>query len=132
MEKGEEYKCTICGNIVEIKEVGGGTLVCCEKHMVLLNNEESITKEDLEKMHMPSIEIRGEKDIFVRVGEPLHPMTEEHYIKWIEISVDGALYVKSLNPWDKAEAVFKVPVGRKIAVRAMCNLHNVYKRVYGV
>ena len=32
---GEVYKCDICGNIVEVKEVGGGELVCCQKPMVL-------------------------------------------------------------------------------------------------
>ncbi len=132
MNAGEEYKCSVCGNIVEVKEVGGGTLVCCGKNMNLLSLQETQSADDLEKMHMPSIEIKGEKEIFVRVGEPLHPMSQEHYIKWIEISVDGSLYVKSLNYWDKPEALFKVPVGRKVAVRAMCNLHNVYKRVYNL
>ncbi|MDD5238370.1 MAG: desulfoferrodoxin FeS4 iron-binding domain-containing protein [Candidatus Omnitrophica bacterium] len=31
---GEVYKCDICGNVVEIKEVGGGELVCCQQAMV--------------------------------------------------------------------------------------------------
>ncbi len=31
---GEVYKCDICGNVVEVKEVGGGELVCCQKAMV--------------------------------------------------------------------------------------------------
>ncbi len=30
---GEVYKCDICGNVVEVKEVGGGELVCCQKAM---------------------------------------------------------------------------------------------------
>jgi len=30
---GEIYKCSICGNVVEVKEVGGGELVCCGKPM---------------------------------------------------------------------------------------------------
>jgi len=32
---GEIYKCEICGNVVEVKEVGGGELVCCGKPMKL-------------------------------------------------------------------------------------------------
>jgi len=32
---GEIYKCSICGNVVEVKEVGGGELVCCQKAMDL-------------------------------------------------------------------------------------------------
>ena len=34
-EVGEVYKCNVCGNIVEVKKVGGGELVCCRKPMVL-------------------------------------------------------------------------------------------------
>ncbi len=30
---GEVYKCSVCGNVVEVKEVGGGELVCCGKPM---------------------------------------------------------------------------------------------------
>ncbi len=30
---GEVYKCDTCGNVVEVKEVGGGELVCCQKVM---------------------------------------------------------------------------------------------------
>jgi desulfoferrodoxin-like iron-binding protein len=35
MKEGEIYRCEICGNVVELKEVGGGTLVCCGEEMVL-------------------------------------------------------------------------------------------------
>ena len=30
---GEVYYCNICGNKVEVTEVGSGTLVCCDKEM---------------------------------------------------------------------------------------------------
>lgn len=30
---GEIYQCQVCGNKVEVIEVGGGTLVCCGKEM---------------------------------------------------------------------------------------------------
>ena len=30
---GDIYKCSVCGNVVEVKEVGGGELVCCKKPM---------------------------------------------------------------------------------------------------
>jgi len=32
---GEKYFCMICGNEVTVIKVGGGTLVCCGKEMVL-------------------------------------------------------------------------------------------------
>lgn len=30
---GEKYKCSICGNEVEVIKVGGGELVCCGQPM---------------------------------------------------------------------------------------------------
>ncbi|MFH1861239.1 MAG: desulfoferrodoxin FeS4 iron-binding domain-containing protein [bacterium] len=33
---GEVYRCKICGNVVEVKEVGGGELVCCGQPMTLV------------------------------------------------------------------------------------------------
>jgi desulfoferrodoxin-like iron-binding protein len=33
---GEVYECSICGNIVEVKKVGGGELVCCGEAMNLV------------------------------------------------------------------------------------------------
>jgi len=30
---GEMYKCDVCGNVVEVKEDGGGELVCCDQPM---------------------------------------------------------------------------------------------------
>ena len=34
-QKGEIYKCEICGMVVEVKEDGGGELVCCGEPMIL-------------------------------------------------------------------------------------------------
>ena len=30
---GEKYKCFVCGNMVTVIVVGGGTLVCCGEEM---------------------------------------------------------------------------------------------------
>ncbi|MBN2144271.1 MAG: desulfoferrodoxin FeS4 iron-binding domain-containing protein [Candidatus Aureabacteria bacterium] len=35
---GEVYECEICGNIVEVREAGGGELVCCGKPMKKVEN----------------------------------------------------------------------------------------------
>lgn len=32
--KGETYKCELCGQVVQVMEEGGGTLVCCDEDMV--------------------------------------------------------------------------------------------------
>ena len=44
---GEVYKCSICGNKVEVIEVGGGTLVCCGKEMNLIKEEPKTTTVNL-------------------------------------------------------------------------------------
>ncbi len=33
-EAKETYKCEVCGMVVEVKEGGAGTLVCCGQDMV--------------------------------------------------------------------------------------------------
>jgi desulfoferrodoxin-like iron-binding protein len=35
-KEGEIYQCEICGNVVEVREVGGGELVCCGEPMNLV------------------------------------------------------------------------------------------------
>jgi desulfoferrodoxin-like iron-binding protein len=34
-KEGQIFKCEICGNVVEVKEAGGGELICCGEPMVL-------------------------------------------------------------------------------------------------
>lgn len=69
-EVGEKYKCNVCGNIVEVINVGGGTLVCCNKEMQFIKDiakailerkeeEEEIEKEELKEMVE---EIKGEPE----------------------------------------------------------------------
>jgi len=35
---GEVWRCEVCGNVVEVKEVGGGELVCCDQPMTQVNS----------------------------------------------------------------------------------------------
>jgi desulfoferrodoxin-like iron-binding protein len=35
-KEGQVYECEICGNVVVVKEVGGGELVCCGEPMKLI------------------------------------------------------------------------------------------------
>ena len=118
----EVYKCELCGNIVEVLHGGAGTLVCCEQDMVLLNEQTADWKNE---KHVPVIEkIDGGYKIVV--GSTLHPMTDEHWIEWIEIIVDGKAYHQFLNPGDAPEAIFMVE-GDKIIAREHCNIHGLWK-----
>jgi superoxide reductase len=40
-EKNQVYKCTMCGNIVEVLEGGNGKLSCCGQLMALLKEDEA-------------------------------------------------------------------------------------------
>ena len=70
------YKCNVCGNIVEVLQQAGGTLVCCGKPMTL---KDELTKEGVGEKHLPLVEKR-EEGVFVKVGAVEHPTLPEHYI----------------------------------------------------
>lgn len=116
------FKCEICGNIVEVLEVGGGELICCGKPMKLLTENE--VDASLEK-HVPIIE-RNSEGVIVKIGNVEHPMTKEHFIEWIEIITDKGIGRKYLKPGEKPEAKFPIK-SEIIYVRAYCNLHGLWK-----
>lgn len=121
--KAEVYKCSVCGNIVEVNYVGGGELHCCGKAMNLLteNTEDAVTEK-----HIPIIAKVG-NGIKVIVGEVEHPMKQSHYIEWIELMVEDKMYKQFLSPEQKPEAIFELSVAGKIVVREYCNLHGLWK-----
>ena len=116
------YRCDLCGHIIEVVNKGEGTLVCCDQNMTFLS--ENTQDAALEK-HVPVIEITQD-GIKVSVGQVAHPMTEEHYIQWIEVVVDDKISRAWLKPGDKPEAVFNVK-GSRITAREYCNLHGHWK-----
>ena len=119
------YKCEVCGNIVEVLHPAKGELYCCGKPMVEL--EEKTADTSTEK-HVPFIE-RQDNTYIVKVGEnTAHPMTDEHYIEWIELTVDGTVYKKFLTPSEQPEARFEVAEGKDISAREMCNIHGVWSK----
>ncbi|KUG05341.1 superoxide reductase [hydrocarbon metagenome] len=118
------YKCEICGNIVEVLHEGKGTLVCCNKDMVLY--KENTIDASVEK-HVPVIS-RSADGVKVAIGSDLHPMIEKHYIEWIEVIAGDKVYREFLKPDQKPEAVFKV-ADEKLTSRAYCNIHGLWKVV---
>lgn len=120
--RNQVYKCDTCGTIVEVLHEGRGTLICCEKPMRHLGEN---TTDAAQEKHVPVIE-KIEIGYKVKVGSVAHPMTEEHYIEFIEIIADGSTYRKYLNPGEAPEAVFETSANDIIA-RAYCNLHGLWK-----
>ena len=125
LKRNSIYRCSVCGNIVEVLHVGGGTLTCCGQSMNFL--EESTADSTLEK-HVPFIE-KTSDGYLVKVGEKVdHPMLDAHYIVWIELVTDKGTYRKFLKPGDKPEAAFSMD-GSEIATgaREYCNMHGLWK-----
>jgi superoxide reductase len=121
-KKLQIYKCSVCGNIVEVLHGGAGELVCCGKPMALLDEK---TADAPTEKHVPVI-VKIEGGYKVKVGSVPHPMEEKHYIEWIELLADGKAYRQFLKPGDKPEAVFKVDAG-SVSAREHCNLHGLWK-----
>lgn len=119
---GQIWKCNICGNIIEVLHEGSDSLVCCGQPMVLMTP--NTVDASLEK-HVPVIE-KNEEGVIVKIGSVPHPMTQEHYIEWIEISTERGESKKFLKPGEKPEAKFPVKA-TKVTARAYCNLHGLWK-----
>jgi len=78
--------------------------------------------------HVPVIEKSGD-NVTVKVGSVAHPMTDEHYIEWIELLVDEQVWRKALKPGDAPEATFCICIAADagVSARAYCNLHGLWK-----
>lgn len=123
-ELNQIYRCNVCGNMVEIINVGAGELVCCNQPMELLVERQ--TDVGPEK-HIPLIE-KTDKGIKVKVGEVPHPMEDEHYIHFIEVMANGTIYRHFLNPGDAPEAEFEIDVDKisDLKAREYCNIHGLW------
>jgi len=125
-KQNEVYKCEICGNIIEVLHEASGELVCCGQPMKLIEAK----TQDPEKgeKHVPVIENPEENKILIKVGTVPHPMTDEHYIEWIEKDINGKICRKHLKPGEEPEAEFclKDP-DAKVVAKEYCNLHGLWK-----
>lgn len=118
-KRNEIYRCTKCGNIVEVLTPAGGTLYCCGEPMELLTEN---TVDAAKEKHVPVIE-KIEGGYKVKVGDVEHPMLENHYIQWIELFDGENVLRKYLKPGEKPEAVFYTN-GDAVYAREYCNLHG--------
>lgn len=112
----------MCGNIVEVLHGGVGELVCCGKPMELLDEK---TADATTEKHVPVIE-KIDGGYKVKVGSVPHPMTEEHFIEWIELLADGKAYRQFLEPGAAPEATFHIE-GNSVSAREHCNVHGLWK-----
>jgi len=122
MEKLQVYRCELCGNIVEVLHVGGGTLVCCGQEMRRLTEN---TVDAATEKHVPVIE-KTDAGSTVKVGSVAHPMEEKHYIEWVQLIAGDVSHRKFLSPGEVPEATFETDA-RDVSAREYCNLHGLWK-----
>ena len=122
IEKMQVYKCEVCGNIVEVLHVGGGTLVCCGQPMKLQDEK---TADSATEKHVPVIE-KVENGYKITVGSTQHPMLDAHFIEWIELIADSKSYRKFLKPGDAPEAIF-ITEAADVSAREYCNVHGLWR-----
>lgn len=121
-KKNEVYKCSLCGNIVEVLHTGAGELVCCGQPMQLMAEN---TVDAAKEKHVPVI-AKVANGYKVMVGSVPHPMEEKHWIEWIELIADGKVYRQNLAPGMAPEAFFCVDA-TAVTAREYCNLHGLWK-----
>lgn len=126
-ERLELYKCETCGNLVQVILPGVGELVCCGHPMTLLKPH-TLEQEAMNEKHVPVFVETDDKGEEIRVGTTLHPMTEEHYIQFIETIGEGKnhLELQYYSPFDLPIMVLKDKLGIEKA-NAFCNLHGLWE-----
>jgi desulfoferrodoxin-like iron-binding protein len=67
MRKYETYKCSKCGNEVEVQNVGGGKLVCCGQEMECIT--ENLTAVNLMKAFAGESMARNKYDLFADIAQ---------------------------------------------------------------
>ena len=121
------WKCAECGVVFEALqpcEKGDECIpACCGRGLTQLVENHS---DGAGEKHVPVAEAFDGGRIKVKVGAVAHPMTEAHYIQWIEV-VDGDMVCrKYLKPGDVPEAVFPVAFRSGLVLREYCNLHGLW------
>ncbi len=118
------YKCSVCGNVVEIVHTGAPALVCCGKPM---DKMEAKTEDTGNEKHVPVAEPLHGGGISVKVGTIEHPMEEKHYIRFIEVLTKNKVFRAELSPGEKPYAEFCPNMDDVLEVREYCNLHGLWK-----
>ncbi len=118
----EIYKCKDCGLMVEVVNAADCAPECCGKPMQLLKEN---TTDGAKEKHVPVIE-KTTDGYRVKVGSVDHPMTEAHYIQWIELVTENGVLRQHLTPQDQPVAEFKTDA-KEVYAREFCNLHGLWK-----
>jgi superoxide reductase len=95
------------------------------------NNLTSFEQTHLPWIIIPEFIKKGEEfEITVKVGKVDHPMTDEHYIRGIQLCINKKRFKRVLLKLsDHSEAKFKISLEKDstITARTECNLHGVWE-----
>lgn len=115
------YKCSKCGNVIEIVEEGSGKPSCCGVEM---KEMKANTAEASSEKHIPKCVLKDDM-VTVYVGEVIHPMEDAHYICFVAAKYDDSLIKYYFKPGEEPIACFDYEEGMEIY--AYCNLHGLWK-----
>ncbi len=121
------YQCQTCKQVVEKVYETLVPLMCCTVNM---KEQIAQTKDSSVEKHVPFVESVEKGKILVRIGENQeHPMTDEHYIQFIEVITKSGIVLRyDLEFFDKPEVEFDVDINDILQVREFCNVHGLWKR----
>ena len=107
-----------------IQRNSGCTPRCCGQEMVL---QVPNTVDAAKEKHVPIVEKSASGGVLVKVGSVAHPMTEAHYITWVQIETPDRMGRHYFQPGDAPEFEFKCAYEAGIVVKAYCNLHGLWQ-----
>lgn len=124
-EANSIYRCAECGMTVELItpcECESCELTCCAGKLERL---EANTVDAATEKHVPVLE-KTDCGWKVTVGSVAHPMTEEHWIEWIELIAGDKVYRQRLHPGQEPSACFALEA-ETVTAREHCNLHGLWE-----
>ncbi len=116
------FVCEKCGTAVEMTYKGGCNPSCCGQPMAPVQAK---TGDSATEKHVPYVTRDGNRVKVVVGKDNPHPMTEEHYIVYIEIVADGVVMRRYLGPGDAPEAEF-VTDAESVVANEFCNKHGLW------
>ena len=136
------FECKVCGH-VEFAIPESPCLVCGSWAKAFVENEEAVKAQEIpehptdsEKKHVPKTVVVKEcglipdgtcTDVHVRVGEVEHPMTPEHYIRFIDFYLNREFISRvwlSHGTCHPAAALHLNAASGTLAALANCNKHG--------
>ena len=118
------FRCKHCGNFIGLINNAGVPMICCGEEMEeLIPNTVEASKEK----HIPDVSIEGDV-LTVKVGEVIHPSTEEHHIEFIYVQTEKGGQRKSIEIGQEPVAKFAIIDDNPLEVFAYCNIHGLWKK----